>query len=723
MAQTAATIYRDFVTDGVPSSGPHKVRKSDARTWGAWVEGIISAFTANGGLIYDTQANLFADLSQVANRSAWVVGDPIAGSNGIYRKLGASGSGSWVRVADLPYSFIRLSHAGGTANAIAATSSIPLPGASSAALLVMNVIEANTGPVTIAANGAAAKSLKTSSGNDLAAGYLTAGMMVAFVDVGSSFRLLSDVASAAIQAAAEAAAIVATAAKIDAQAAKVAAESAAGANLSNADSRATAIVTTIPGPVNYVRTAGYATAGDGGGALYKRVGSEPPHAGKFQSADGAWWELAEAVVTLQMFGAIGDGTADDTTAIQAAISYGRPIHWGNSFRNYRITDTIAHTLTSPLHWHSDGARIKFDALVSKREAFAIQPAGQNVFIEGILHLDANMKAFIGFLFESKVGYPDIDVHRLSVENIYRSSQAFTGGDGLWIRGPWRNVYVERYKARNMVMAAGAGVQGSYGIFGISISKNEFGYPKCTTVRHPDIDNVYCEDATYVFDQDGLRIMSYDSSIATILPDESTAFVEGGTFRNCRGRSIKTQTDATTVIGCKFIRTLANATGVGNPEIDIQTGGGNVIGIDFTYDNSVPETVVVLSGTYVPGKRMTGGSIRGVNGQISGSVHMPQLFTGVAKESLRYAMNISDVQVYADGCLDRLVAFNPNGLGYINLTNILVGVELAGIRLFSGGSLNVSMVGVRNDRPTKPLKAGITANITVQVQDAACSGWS
>lgn len=83
---------------------------------------------------------------------------------------------------------------------------------------------------------------------------------------------------------------IAVAAASDAEDAKLAAESAAGANLSNADSVAAARLINIPGSVNYIRTAGYAAPGDGGGALYRRVVFEPAHAGKFQSADGAWWE-------------------------------------------------------------------------------------------------------------------------------------------------------------------------------------------------------------------------------------------------------------------------------------------------------------------------------------------------------------------------------------------------------------------------------------------------
>jgi len=35
-------IWRDFITDGVPSSGVHDVVKSDMRAWGAEVEAMVT---------------------------------------------------------------------------------------------------------------------------------------------------------------------------------------------------------------------------------------------------------------------------------------------------------------------------------------------------------------------------------------------------------------------------------------------------------------------------------------------------------------------------------------------------------------------------------------------------------------------------------------------------------------------------------------------------------
>jgi hypothetical protein len=70
----------------------------------------------------------------------------------------------------------------------------------------------------------------------------------------------------------------------------------------------------------YVRTAGYTTEGDGGGALYKRVASEPSHIGKIQSSDGTWFELAELEPNIKQFGAEG-GAADDTDIMEGAAAY------------------------------------------------------------------------------------------------------------------------------------------------------------------------------------------------------------------------------------------------------------------------------------------------------------------------------------------------------------------------------------------------------------------
>lgn len=205
MPLTAREVWRDFVVDGVPSSGAHKPGKADARNWGTYLEGFLTSVGSNAGTVKITRALLYADLAHPADTMAWVVQDTTIDYNGIYQKIGASGVGSWTRVSDLPFSFIVATDVGdGTPNAILATTDVPV---SESALIVFTVFDANTAsPVTVSFNGSAALTIKTNSGNDIAAAGLSAGMQVFGRIIGSTFRLITDQVNSAIVAAAEAAA-------------------------------------------------------------------------------------------------------------------------------------------------------------------------------------------------------------------------------------------------------------------------------------------------------------------------------------------------------------------------------------------------------------------------------------------------------------------------------------------------------------------------------------
>ncbi len=119
MVQTANAIWADG-----PSASPYEPDKREIRTWGTWVESILNAVGINSGTVFRTRAALFANLALAANTMAWVVNDSTLAYNGIYQKIGATGTGSWLRVADLPYSFVTFVDAGaGTPNALQLTSS------------------------------------------------------------------------------------------------------------------------------------------------------------------------------------------------------------------------------------------------------------------------------------------------------------------------------------------------------------------------------------------------------------------------------------------------------------------------------------------------------------------------------------------------------------------------------------------------------------------------
>lgn len=313
---TANEALRDFVIDGLPSSGAHKPLKRELRElFTGYETSINNAFTSGSSVIFTSRSALYASLDYAATTLAWVVGDTTPAYNGIYQKSGASGSGSWTWRAPLPYSFIRAVDAGaGTPNAIVATSSIAVPTAPYAVLVVMSVFEANTGPVTLALNGNTPRSLKTASGADLASGYLAAGMLVTMVYDGTSFRLITDVVSAAIQAAAEEAQAGAELARDEAVAAVASLSPPMYATIATAEA-----ARPVSAPA-YVRTAHRNSSNNrGSGATYAPNGGASGDVTMTLNDETTkvGFDLNEPEYHFAQFGTVG--AADDSTVWQTAI--------------------------------------------------------------------------------------------------------------------------------------------------------------------------------------------------------------------------------------------------------------------------------------------------------------------------------------------------------------------------------------------------------------------
>jgi hypothetical protein len=350
MAEIANIIWADG-----PASNPFMPEKPRIRAWGTWIEQIITAFTSNGGLVYSSLAVLNADLSKAANSMAWVIGDPIAGNNGVYGKVGASGTGSWTRRSDLPFSFIISNNAGaGTPNSIQATTALPV---SASSLVWLNIAQSNTAsPVTVSFNGATSLSIRTNSGNNVVAGGLVAGMIVLGIVSGSTFRLVSDQASSAIVAAAESAATAA------AQSASEAAAWAATVNLPGLGAPLSVMRTNLAGTgrENYdpLATATLASTGqptnndfafpfrDGKYQVANRW-ADGPFAVEVANRDSSLWTLSNLTRSVSSFTAtlLPTTTVGQHTAVVAApltlasgdIGYASIIARANGYKFLRVT--------------------------------------------------------------------------------------------------------------------------------------------------------------------------------------------------------------------------------------------------------------------------------------------------------------------------------------------------------------------------------------------------
>lgn len=116
--------WRDYVTDGVPASGKFTPEKVGVRRIGEIIDSeldgkvgaeafarqaAVSALSGRVDLVeigvavsYETRVQLFADLSHAAGAIGHVIGDSTEAFRGVYKKSGASGSGSWTRIGPLP---------------------------------------------------------------------------------------------------------------------------------------------------------------------------------------------------------------------------------------------------------------------------------------------------------------------------------------------------------------------------------------------------------------------------------------------------------------------------------------------------------------------------------------------------------------------------------------------------------------------------------------------
>jgi hypothetical protein len=100
----ALTVYRDYVTSGVPSSGPNDPSKADVRALWTALGNVLDAFSSSPGAGFAgfaTLAAMNADLNYVANSIGQVFADGTPANDGTYLKLGSSGSGSWSQVSTL----------------------------------------------------------------------------------------------------------------------------------------------------------------------------------------------------------------------------------------------------------------------------------------------------------------------------------------------------------------------------------------------------------------------------------------------------------------------------------------------------------------------------------------------------------------------------------------------------------------------------------------------
>ena len=327
-------------------------------------------------------------------------------------------------------------------------------------------------------------------------------------------------------------------------------------------------------------------------------------------------------VSVKDFGAVGDGIADDTVAIQNAVAAtntsGQWLFWNKG--TYRITSGLSFTLPK-MQWKSEEAVIFVDTPSDiLRGIAATLTAGVNHQLVGTgFELNANGKCHSGIQFLQPLGTQTTSLYlqKVGVKNVEMQVGVGEGSHGLSVRGGFSQVKLIDCYAENIMMRTGAGILGTRGVTGI-ILQNNFGtsgaYIKNMILVRPTINRVYSQDATYQFDMDGIGLFANPADNTN---GPAYAEVTSSDISGCWGRDIKMQTSACKVDSPKSLLNDGPTGGINNPTYDFQTGSGLVIGGQYTVDGVSNINAIVAFQISTDGAPMSsrwdGGSVDIING--------------------------------------------------------------------------------------------------------------
>lgn len=274
--------------------------------------------------------------------------------------------------------------------------------------------------------------------------------------------------------------------------------------------------------------------------------------------------ISGAPVSVKDYGALGNGTTDDTLAIQAALNTGAD-HIVFPSGHYLISSGLTASTSGSLF--IDGMGSKISAVSQSMESMLkITSSGAADFIEvKNLHLVGSSLASTGIFADitsnsvSKVIIQDNILENFNNGGVTRSTYGIRvdalGAESVRIIGNVVKDVNRTQVSPGSIASVGIGV---YEIkYGVSITQNH-------------IENV--SSPTGDADADAIHVFSYNR----LLTEHQTAgpVISDNYFYNCKGRFVKSQSANTVVTNNRF--EINDYLVIGSFDfVDLQTGGGIV----------------------------------------------------------------------------------------------------------------------------------------------------
>lgn len=417
------------------------------------------------------------------------------------------------------------------------------------------------------------------------------------------------------------------------------------------------------------------------------------------------------VVSVKDFGAVGDGLTDDTAAIQNAVSSGLPLNWGNLI--YRITSPLVATVAK-VDWIGSGAVILYDGAHAQEAVKIICGLAVDHRILG-LTFDANQLANVAAKFvaatvsETIDQWPSFYGSQIIARNAYRASTVFVDGDGFRVDGGFNHAEIDNIRVHDCYMAVGAEVFGSQGIFGITFASS--GARRCRNIRLSDyhIENVWSEDSSYMFDQDGIRIFQETAERT------SSCFVLNGTIKNVSNRAIKLHSGVNSVVDGLYRELDANVIPqsgeFGNPDIDSQQCPSTITNCRFHYDGAWHQALV---GNYTERPelfRYGGAIVSSITGRFvnvaGNNIRVVSMSGESGISGTKHLGTVSNIAI--DGpvdCFLTILIRGTSGTNSVSLVNAVAEITGEAVKTLSENArLRVTATNIHNTNSASPVPLG------------------
>lgn len=158
----------------------------------------------------------------------------------------------------------------------------------------------------------------------------------------------------------------------------------------------------VPAGTQWVRTAGYAAAGDGGGAVYLPVSGSTP--GGFQASAGSqWYQLAFPYsANAKCYGAKGDNTTNDTAALQLWASVPTALPGFSGPGGYLYLPPGIYLVRSNIHIGGSNITAEFQGKIFADPANFTPAADETTQSGFVLSISSNNSAFSGITTDGGV---------------------------------------------------------------------------------------------------------------------------------------------------------------------------------------------------------------------------------------------------------------------------------------------------------------------------------